>query len=162
MTYGLNRFLYAVAFVTMISISAAAQSTPAASSQRGPTTANRPYIVLSGQALSDIEKRVQPDNKVEELYGGGLQLRVAVQHEKGKAAATGELHDASDDVYYVLEGSATLTLGGKLASPKEVEPGEWRGQIVGGKDIVVSKGDLIVVPRGTPHQRSTEGKDFTM
>jgi len=26
----------------------------------------------------------------------------------------------------------------------------------------VKKGDLIIVPRGTPHQRSTVGKDFSM
>ena len=163
MTLSLNRFLYAVAFVTLISISAAAQSTPAASSQRGPTTANRPYLVLTGQALSDVEKRVQPDNKVEELYGGGLQLRVAVQHEKGKAAATGELHDASDDVYYVLDGSATLVLGGKLDAPKETDRGEWRSpRIIDGRTYEIKKGDLVVVPRGTPHQRSTANKDFTM
>jgi mannose-6-phosphate isomerase-like protein (cupin superfamily) len=91
-----------------------------------------------------------------------MQLRVAVQHEKDKAAATGEVHDASDDVYYVLEGSATLTMGGKLEAPREVEPGEWRGKITGGKAVDINKGDLIVVPRGTPHERSTVGKDFTM
>jgi hypothetical protein len=63
----------------------------------------------------------------------------------------------------VLEGSAALTLGGRLDSPREVEPGEWRSpRIVGGQSFEIKKGDLVVVPRGTPHQRSTAGKDFTM
>jgi mannose-6-phosphate isomerase-like protein (cupin superfamily) len=54
-------------------------------------------------------------------------------------------------------------MGGKLDAPKEVQPGEWRGpRIIGGKAVEVAKGDLIVVPRGTPHQRSTAGKDFSM
>jgi mannose-6-phosphate isomerase-like protein (cupin superfamily) len=91
-----------------------------------------------------------------------MQTRVAVQHEKDHAAPSGELHDASDDVYYVLEGTATLTLGGKLETPKEVEPGEWRGKISGGQNVEIKKGDLVVVPRGTPHERNTVGKDFTM
>ena len=73
------------------------------------------------------------------------------------------LHDASDDVYYVLDGSATLILGGKLDAPKETDRGEWRSpRIVDGKTIEIKKGDLVVVPRGTPHQRSTANKDFTM
>ena len=73
------------------------------------------------------------------------------------------MHDASDDVYYVLEGSATLTLGGTLESPKEIEQGEWRGpKIIGGEKVEITKGDLVVVPRGTPHHRSTLNKDFTM
>ena len=79
------------------------------------------------------------------------------------ADAAAELHDASDDVYYVLEGSANLMLGGKLETPREVQPGEWRSpRIIGGQAFEVKKGDLIIVPRGTPHQRTTAGKDFTM
>jgi mannose-6-phosphate isomerase-like protein (cupin superfamily) len=121
-------------------------------------------VVLTAQSVDDAVRKLHPENKVDDLIGGeGMELRVAVQHEAGKAAASAEIHDASDDVYYVLEGSATLTLGGKLESPKEVEPGEWRGpRIGGGQNFDVKKGDLIVVPRGTPHMRSTVGKDFAM
>jgi mannose-6-phosphate isomerase-like protein (cupin superfamily) len=136
----------------------------AQTSQRAPSKPIRSFVVMSGQSLADVEKKLRPSNKVEEIIGGeGMQLRVAVQHEKDTAAANGELHDASDDVYYVLDGSATLTLGGTLESPREVEPGEWRSQrISGGQTVQVKKGDLVVVPRGTPHQRSTTGQDFTM
>jgi len=132
--------------------------------QRSPTTARRPFVVLPNQSLIDLERKLQPENKVEDLIGGeGMQLRVAVQHEKNTATAPGELHDESDDVYYVVEGGATLTLGGKLEAPHEIQPGEWRGaHIIGGQTFEVSKGDLIIVPRGTPHQRSTSNKDFTM
>jgi lysophospholipase L1-like esterase len=34
--------------------------------------------------------------------------------------------------------------------------------ISGGQKVVINKGDLIIVPRGTPHQRSTTGQNFTM
>jgi mannose-6-phosphate isomerase-like protein (cupin superfamily) len=149
-------------FLAARSVCARAQATGAQT--RGPSNPARPFVVMSAQSLDDLEKKLQPDNKIEELMGGeGMQLRVAVQHEKGRSGADAEVHDASDDVYYILEGSATLTLGGRLDSPREAEPGEWRSpRIVGGQTIEVKKGDLIVVPRGTPHQRSTAGKDFTM
>ena len=156
--------LRALALMAALTISSSAQSAGEGQAQRAPSSPTRAVVVLQAQSLSDVERRLRPDNKVEELFGGeGMQLRVAVQHEKNKAAAAGEVHDASDDVYYVLEGAATLTLGGKLDAPREIEPGEWRGpRIIGGQNVEITKGDLVVVPRGTPHMRSTTGKDFSM
>src|SRR5213075_3466153 len=113
-----------------------------AMAQRKPSEATRPFVVKSAQSLDDLQQSLKPDNKVSELIDSeGMQLRVAVQHEKNRAGAAAELHDLSDDVYYVLDGSATLVLGGKLDAPLQVEPGEWRGKnIIGGKDIEISKG----------------------
>jgi mannose-6-phosphate isomerase-like protein (cupin superfamily) len=152
------------AILLLIGAGAAAQTPTLVKPERAPSKAIRPVVVLSSQSLMDVEKKLGSENKVEDLIGGeGMQLRVAIQHEKDKSGAPAELHDASDDVYYVTEGSATLVLGGALDAPREVEPGEWRSpRIVGGKTYEITKGDLIVVPRGTPHQRSTAGKDFTM
>ena len=129
-----------------------------------PSQSTRPFVVMSSQSLDDLRKKLHPENKTEELIDSvGMQLRVAVQHEKNKTGAAAELHDASDDLYYVLDGSATLVLGGKLEAPKETDPGEWRSpRIVDGKTFEIKKGDLVVVPRGTPHQRSTANQDFTM
>lgn len=139
-------------------------STGGVFAQRKPSEATRPFVVMSARSLSDVQATLQPDNKTSELIdSGGMQLRVAVQHEKNKTGALAELHDASDDVYYVLDGSATLVLGGKLVEPKETDPGEWRSpRIANGQTVEIRKGDLVIVPRGTPHQRSTENKDFTM
>jgi len=159
----LKNFAVTLAAISGLAVIASAQTAASTSPQRGPSTATRAYVVLPAQSLGDLERKLHSENKAEDLIGGeGMQLRVAVQHEKDHVPPTGELHDASDDVYYVLEGAATLTLGGKLEAPREVEPGEWRGKINGGKEIEINKGDLIVVPRGTPHARSTAGKDFTM
>lgn len=153
-----------LAFAAALAAGAAAQTAGPGASERGPRAPVRPFVVLRAQSLGELERKLHPENKTEELIGGeGMELRVAVQHENNRAAASAEIHDASDDVYYVLDGTATLTLGGRLESPREVEPGEWRGpRIVGGRSFDVTKGDLIVVPRGTPHMRSTVGKDFSM
>ena len=155
------RFLFASLMVTTFAVCTFSQTSQP--DQRKPVKPIRPFVVMPAQSLAEVQQKVRPSNKVEELIGGeGMELRVAVQHEKNTAATNGEVHDASDDVYYVLDGTATLTLGGALDSPKEVEPGEWRGPISGGQKVDIHKGDLIIVPRGTPHQRSTTGQDFTM
>lgn len=160
MFMSIKRILIIMAIAALLSISAAAQVTQ--QSGRVPSSPIRPFIVLQAQSLNDLERKLSTDNKVEDLIGGeGMQLRVAIQHDKSRPTAVAEVHDASDDIYYVLEGSATLTLGGKLDSPREAEPGEWKSQkIIGGQTFEIKKGDLIVVPRGTPHQRT--GKDFSM
>lgn len=135
------------------------------SQMRQPTTPIRPFIVKTKQSVADLEKSLQGENKVEDLIGGeGMQLRVAVQHDERKDSADAEVHDAADDVFYVLEGSAQLTLGGKLENPREATPGEWKSKtIIGGQTFTIRKGDLIVVPRGTPHQRiNTKGKTFSL
>lgn len=132
---------------------------------REPSTATRPFTVKNKQSVADLEHSLRGENKVEDLIGGeGMQFRVAIQHDEKKDTALAELHDASDDVYYVLEGSAQLTLGGKLDSPKEQTPGEWRSEkIIGGTSFTIKKGDLIIVPRGTPHHRiNTKGKTFSL
>lgn len=164
MTFSIRNVMCAFVFTTALAASASAQRAEKETPGRAPSSPIRPFVVLTAQSVDEAVRKLHPENKVEELIGGeGMELRVAVQHEADKAAASAEIHDASDDVYYVLEGTATLTLGGKLESPKEVEPGEWRGpRIEGGRNVDVKKGDLIVVPRGTPHMRSTVGKDFAM
>ena len=133
--------------------------------QRQPSMPIRPFIVKTKQSVADLEKSLQGENKAEDLIGGeGMQLRVAIQHDERKDSADAEVHDAADDVFYVLEGSAQLTLGGKLENPREATPGEWKSKtIVGGQTFTIKKGDLIVVPRGTPHQRiNTKGKTFSL
>jgi mannose-6-phosphate isomerase-like protein (cupin superfamily) len=132
---------------------------------REPSKPIRPYVVKKRQSVADLEKSLGNENKVTDLIGGeGMQLRVAIQHDEKKDAAEAELHDASDDVYYVLSGSAQLTLGGTLENPREATPGEWKSaKIVGGETFTITRGDLIVVPRGTPHQRvNTKGQEFSL
>src|SRR5690349_11617609 len=117
----LHKSLAAAVILSLTSLNIAAQT------QKKPVRPIRDVVVMHAQSLSDVQKKLQPSNKVEELIGGtGMELRVAIQHENNTTPSSAELHDASDDVYYVLDGTATLTLGGSLDSPKEVEPGEWR------------------------------------
>ena len=91
---------------------------------RQPSKPIRDYVFKTNQEVADIDKALGKENKVTDLIGGeGMQLRVAVQHDEKKDSATAEVHDASDDVFYVLEGSAELTLGGKSGKSERSDSG---------------------------------------
>lgn len=152
-----GRFLALVFSVMLLSVVTFAQKTP--------SEPIRPFVVMKKQSVADLEKKLRLENKTEDIIGGaGMELRVAVQHDKMRDTAEAESHDDSDDVYYILDGSAQLTLGGKLENPRQAMPGEWRSsKIVGGQTFEITKGDLIIVPRGTPHHRvNTKGKEFSL
>jgi mannose-6-phosphate isomerase-like protein (cupin superfamily) len=157
-----NRLL-ASALATLV-LAAVASPQSSTSKAPGPVTPSRPFSIFRAQSLAELESRLKAENKTEDLIAGeGMQMRIAVQHSKGEPTPGGEAHDKADDIYYVVDGSATLTIGGRLDEPKEIQPGEWRGpRIIGGQTVEAKKGDLIMVPRGTPHQRSTVGQDYTI
>lgn len=68
------------------------------------------------------------------------------------APGMAEVHETDTDLIYVMEGAATFVTGGKVVSPKTTAPGEIRGaSIEGGETRHLAKGDVIVVPAGTPH-----------
>ena len=68
------------------------------------------------------------------------------------------------EVYYILDGGGTLVTGGTIVDPKPVpanrSPGPRGGRIDGGVSRHVSKGDLIVIPGGTPHWWSSLDGDI--
>jgi mannose-6-phosphate isomerase-like protein (cupin superfamily) len=133
---------------------------------RRPITASKPFVVQSKKQISAIQDILdgQPGNKNQDIVAApGTQMRVAVFHDEKRENDLNEVHDGSDDIYYVLDGKATLVLGGSLVDPSEISPGEWRSKTAtGGQTVTVKKGDLVVVPRGTPHQRTVTGSDFSM
>ena len=63
-----------------------------------------------------------------------------------------EVHALDTDIIYVTEGTATFVTGGTAIESKEIAPNEIRGsRIDGGETRQLSKGDVIIVPNGTPH-----------
>lgn len=138
----------------------------AAAQMRQPSTPSKPFVVRSKQQVADIAKELakQGGNKNQDVVpAAGVQMRVAVFHDEQREKDLVEVHDGSDDIYYVLEGEAALLLGGSLVDANEISAGEWRAKSSnGGQNVVIKKGDLVIVPRGTPHQRTVTGKGFSM
>jgi glc operon protein GlcG len=63
-----------------------------------------------------------------------------------------EVHELDTDIIYVLDGTATIVTGGKSLESKQIAPNEFRGtSIDGGETRQLKKGDVLIVPKGTPH-----------
>lgn len=76
--------------------------------------------------------------------------RFEQSHRDGAGQA--EVHARDTDVIYVVDGSATLVTGGNVVDGKRTATDETRGAAIsGGMTRKLGKGDLVVVPRGTPH-----------
>lgn len=77
-------------------------------------------------------------------------FRVNASRRDGPGEA--EIHTAETDIFYVLDGSATVITGGEVVGSHEVSPGELRGQgIQGGISHQIAKGDVLTIPNGVPH-----------
>ncbi|MCU1325826.1 MAG: hypothetical protein JWN34_1196 [Bryobacterales bacterium] len=80
----------------------------------------------------------------------GSDLSVSGSHRTGPGQV--EVHDKQTDIMYFLDGTATLVTGGTMVGGKQSGPGQWLGtSVTGGETRKVVKGDVIVVPAGTPH-----------
>jgi mannose-6-phosphate isomerase-like protein (cupin superfamily) len=79
-------------------------------------------------------------------YTANLEYRVA------GVMANASAHDASAELFYVIEGAGTLVTGGTLRDEKRTNPTNRTGPAIdGGTERRVAKGDFVVVPEGTPH-----------
>lgn len=135
-----------------------------AASAREPSTPAQPFVVLTAPSIDGTIKELHTTNKLQNFMSGdNIGCRVFIQHEQDVSTNQAEVHDGADDVFIIMAGAARFVLGGRLDSPKEVQPGEWRASgITGGKEFKAGKGDVIIVPRGTPHRRITAGQDVTL
>jgi glc operon protein GlcG len=63
-----------------------------------------------------------------------------------------EIHTRDTDVIYVLAGASTFVTGGTVVEGRNIAADEIRGASVEGGDTRrIGAGDVIVVPKGTPH-----------
>lgn len=82
-------------------------------------------------------------------YTATLEYRASV----GPAA----VHEKDAEMFYVIDGSATLITGGKLVGETRNGANLSGTSIEGGESRAVAKGDFFVVPENTPHWFSAIG-----
>ena len=64
-----------------------------------------------------------------------------------------EVHALDTDIFYVLDGTATVVTGGEVVDVKDTAANERRGvSINGGVTRRLAKGDVFIIPAGVPHQ----------
>ncbi len=84
------------------------------------------------------------------LDGTGRNYMVHASRREGPGQA--EVHAKDTDIIYVLDGTATIVTGGSVVDGKTTAADELRGaSINNGATRNLVKGDVMVVPAGTPH-----------
>ncbi len=120
--------------------------------------AAQPFKLWSAKDLhADIEAlEAKPgDNRLYESKA--IPEQIILTTEKHKSATEFEWHDGRDHILYVLDGSTVYEVGGTPTGTKVMGPGEWHATgAKGSKSMVLGKGDMLLIPRGTLHKRSTE------
>jgi mannose-6-phosphate isomerase-like protein (cupin superfamily) len=117
---------------------------------------------------ADIQAMIGPARKANTLPNlrvvdaGGHHIGVGVLYRTVAQVQPAAEHDKVSEVYYILQGTATLVTGGTMVSPKtrpadspqvrqQDGPGTTGTAIDGGTTRQVKDGDVIIIPAGTPH-----------
>lgn len=86
------------------------------------------------------------------LFDGDGGRNYMVHASRREKPGMVEVHIKDTDIIYVLDGSATFVTGGTMVDGKLTEADEIRGTAVANGDTRrIVKGDVIIVPNGTPH-----------
>ena len=102
------------------------------------------------------------DTPLRTVDAGGHNVSIGVVYRPKGAKGGSASHDKVSEVYQVLEGSATLMTGGTIVNPQrrtstqeevtEINgPGVSGTSIEGGVSRRITKGDMVIIPAGTPH-----------
>lgn len=102
------------------------------------------------------------DTPLRTVDAGGHNVGIGVVYRPKGAKGGAASHDKVSEVYQVLEGSGTLVTGGTIVNPQrrtsgqeEVAqingPGVSGTSIEGGVSRRITKGDMVIIPAGTPH-----------
>lgn len=80
---------------------------------------------------------------------GSHAIEISVRTSSGGA----EIHAHYDDIFLVTDGKATLITGGAVLDATTNKDGETKGRgIQDGVSRTITKGDIVNIPAGTPHQ----------
>src|SRR6266436_7672487 len=102
------------------------------------------------------------DTPLRTVDAGGHNVSIGVVYRPKGAKGGSASHDKFSEVYQVLDGSGTLVTGGTIVNPprrtssqEEVTqingPGVSGTAIDGGVSRRITKGDMVIIPAGTPH-----------
>jgi len=114
------------------------------------------FAVASGAGAQSNGVTYIAGNSVAAAFAKGAPLietgtyKVHASHRE--AAGQAEVHERDTDIIYVLDGEATFVTGGAVRDGRKTAAEEVRGAAIeGGETRTLTKGDVIIVPAGTPH-----------
>ena len=127
-------------------------SAPALAQQAAPAAASR--TMVSAAEVQAMIAKAKADRKDQPIIAQPL-LQLApynVSLEYRASVGNAAVHETEAELFYVVDGSATLVTGGKLTGETRTNAENLSGNgIEGGQSRKVAKGDFVMVPEKTPH-----------
>jgi mannose-6-phosphate isomerase-like protein (cupin superfamily) len=130
----------------------------AAVSAQQPAAQGRPEepkLYTSASDITALIAKARSERKKDEPRIGETILRLAPYNaalEYRASVGPAAVHDHEAEVFYVIDGSATMVTGGKLVGETRTNPENLAGTAIeGGESRTIAKGDFIIVPENTPH-----------
>lgn len=132
-------------------------ASPAAESPGAIT--HEPFQIWTAKVLDDAMRQLQIDPGNKMLFQSKiLPFAVTLTLETKTSAKEFEYHEHRDHIFQILEGTTLYEVGGAPKHARKTGPGEWLAPISEGSTaMTMHKGDMLIVPRGTPHKRTTKG-----
>ena len=155
----------AAGFTLADTLAAMAQGAAQAPAQGDPqqgvdlAAAAQPAKLWSGKDLDEAMKALDAKPGDNRLYASNsIPVQIVLTTEKHKSAPEFEWHEGRDHIVQVLDGATIYELGGKPEGAHNNKLlSEWLAPTSpGSTTLTLHKGDMLVIPRGTPHKRSTE------
>ncbi len=116
------------------------------------------FQLFSAPTLEGMVKSLEEAPAAKDIVTGKMGVSITISAEEKKAAKEFEYHAHRDHVFQVLDGTTRYEVGGTPKNARQTKPGEWLApESEGATTITLNKGDMLVVPRMTPHKRTTEG-----
>jgi len=154
-------------FLRSAPLAAAAVSLPLADkllfaadvSQAATPSASQTFQLFKATDLAEATKKLQTTPGNDNLYQvAALPFTIVLTTEEKHAAKEFEWHEGRDHIVQVLDGATIYELGGKPEGAHNNKLlSEWLAPTSpGSTTLTLHKGDMLVIPRGTPHKRSTE------
>jgi len=131
---------------------------PAAGQAGAAVPAPVPFQSFPAQMVEDSLKALHaaPGNQ-NLITAAGIAVSANLTVEDKKSGAEFEFHAHKDHIFQVLEGRTRYLVGGTPKNARVTGPGEWLAPDSEGYTAVeMKKGDILSVPRMTPHKRVTE------
>ncbi len=73
-----------------------------------------------------------------------------------------EWHDFTDDLYFIVAGSARFRTGGTIINPQRLNENDIVGDsIQDGVEYHLKQGDILLIPTKTPHQLDATDSEIT-
>jgi quercetin dioxygenase-like cupin family protein len=122
---------------------------------QGTASAPNPFKLYTAEHLAEEWQGLDkaPANKTIVITGN---YSIILTVEKAKAGKEFEWHEGRDHVIQIVDGTTVYEVGGTPKSGHSTGPGEWLApESEGATKMTLKKGDMLLVPRGTPHKRST-------